>query len=234
MSDFYRFPHTPHLVWLGKDCPRDDKVLSTEEVRALLGSEVVVEEKLDGANLGFSVGADGSIRAQNRGSYLHKPYPAQFARLDDWLARHEDRLFDLLGEHLVAFGEWCAARHTLDYDALPDWWLMFDVYDRRELRFWSTSRRNALATKLGVVRVPRLHHGRTSLDQLRTWIATDHSHFRAGGIEGVVVRRENTDWLLDRAKLVHPGFTQAIGDHWRSRAIEWNRLDQAALTPLAL
>ncbi|NLZ78249.1 MAG: DNA ligase, partial [Gammaproteobacteria bacterium] len=27
MSDFFRFPHTPHIDWLGEGMPRDDKVL---------------------------------------------------------------------------------------------------------------------------------------------------------------------------------------------------------------
>lgn len=227
MSGFFRFPHTPHLAWLGKDSPRDDKVLSPDEAASLLSSEVVVEEKLDGANLGFSIGTDGSIRAQNRGSFLHRPFPAQFSRLDDWLECHQDRLFDLLGEHLIAFGEWCAARHTLAYDTLPDWWLLFDVYDRREGRFWSTRLRDELGASLEVQCVPALHRGRTDLNQLRAWLVADHSHFRDGGLEGVVVRREDPDWLFDRAKLVHPDFTQAIGEHWRSRAIEWNRLSPA-------
>ena len=66
-SDFFRFPHTPHLVWLGEGTPRDDKVLSHLEVNALLSADVVVEEKLDGANLGFSLSTDGGLRAQNRG-----------------------------------------------------------------------------------------------------------------------------------------------------------------------
>jgi hypothetical protein len=35
-SDFFRFPHTPHLAWLGNGSPRDDKVLSPHEVTALL------------------------------------------------------------------------------------------------------------------------------------------------------------------------------------------------------
>jgi len=30
-----------------------------------------------------------------------------------------------------------------------------------------------------------------------------------------------------RAKLARAEFTQAIGDHWRSRVIEWNRLSTA-------
>lgn len=227
VDDFFRFPHTPHLAWLGMDSPRDDKVLSADEANTLLSEQVVVEEKLDGANLGFSVGPDGAIRAQNRGSYLHAPFPAQFQRLDQWLALHEDGLFDALGEDLIAFGEWCAARHTLDYAALPDWWLLFDIYDRRAGRFWSTRRRDAWAAALQLATVPALRRGQTSLAELRNDLLTSESHYRAGGIEGVVVRREDDDWLLDRAKLVHPDFTQAIGEHWRHRLIEWNRLDTA-------
>ena len=67
MPDFFRFPHTPHLAWLGAGSPRDDKVLSAAQAQALLAGEVVVEEKLDGANLGFSLATDGELRAQNRG-----------------------------------------------------------------------------------------------------------------------------------------------------------------------
>ena len=75
---------------------------------------------------------------QNRGQYLNRPYGGQFTRLDEWLATREDELFDALGSHLMLFGEWCAAQHSLDYDTLPDWFMAFDVYDRREQRFWST------------------------------------------------------------------------------------------------
>ena len=35
-ADFFRFPHTPHLAWLGEGSPRDDKVLSPNEVTGLL------------------------------------------------------------------------------------------------------------------------------------------------------------------------------------------------------
>jgi len=66
MNDFFRFPHTPHIVWLGNGIPRDDKVLSPQEADTLLLYEVIVEEKLDGANLGISVSQEGYVRAQNR------------------------------------------------------------------------------------------------------------------------------------------------------------------------
>ncbi len=77
LTDFFRFPHTPHLAWLGEGSPRDDKVLSPDEVTALLAGDVVVEEKLDGANLGLSLAPDGSLRAQNRGQYLAQPHAGQ-------------------------------------------------------------------------------------------------------------------------------------------------------------
>ncbi len=71
--DFFRFPHTPHIVWLAEGVPRDDKVLSPQEVNALLSADVVVEEKLDGANLGFSLSPVGELRAQNRGPCCQRP-----------------------------------------------------------------------------------------------------------------------------------------------------------------
>ena len=78
VDDFFRFPHTPHLAWLGAGEPRDDKVLTPVEAGALLSDVVSVEEKLDGANLGFSLGSDGQLRAQNRGQYLSAPHAGQW------------------------------------------------------------------------------------------------------------------------------------------------------------
>ena len=36
MSDFFRFPSTPHIAWLGTGMPRDDKVLSVSQAADLL------------------------------------------------------------------------------------------------------------------------------------------------------------------------------------------------------
>ena len=123
------------------------------------------------------------------------------------------------------FGEWCAARHSLDYVALPDWFLLFDVYDRLESRFWSSARRNLLASSVGLVAVPQVAQGRQTVASLTTLVATCPSHYRQGALEGVIIRRESSQWCESRAKLVRADFTQAIETHWRKRAIEWNRVD---------
>lgn len=224
LNDFFRFPHTPHLAWLGSGSPRDDKVLSPSEVTNLLTDEVVVEEKLDGANVGLSLAPDGSVRAQNRGQYLTESHGGQFARLPAWLAQHSDSLHSILTPDIILFGEWCAARHSLDYAALPDWFLLFDVYDRFAGRFWSSSRRNTLAARLGLMTVPQVLNGKTTLTALTNLVATSSSNYREGPLEGVVIRRESSKWCEARAKLVRHDFTQAIDTHWRKRRLEWNRL----------
>ena len=210
MTDFFRFPQTPHLAWLGQGEPRDDKVLAPAQVADLLRAEVRVEEKMDGANLGFSLSPDGELRAQNRGQYLHTALALQ------------------VDAGLMLFGEWCAARHSLDYDQLPDWFVLFDVSERAAGRFWSSTRRNALAAECGLTTVPTLHQGQRSLADLKAMLSECPSRYRPGTLEGVVVRKEGADWCDARAKLVRSDFTQTITEHWSRRRLEWNQLDWSA------
>lgn len=224
MSEFFRFPHTPHLAWLAEGAPRDDKVLSPREVKSLLSGEVVVEEKMDGANVGLSLEPDGSLRVQNRGQYLEEPYSGQFSRMPDWLNQHRDSLCSKLTPELILFGEWCAARHSLNYVSLPDWFLIFDVYDRTTGRFWSSQRRNVLATSMGLTTVPQVLSGKVRVNDLIQLVETTSSRYRKGALEGIIIRRESLEWCEARAKLVRQDFTQSIDTHWRKRTLEWNRL----------
>lgn len=224
MTEFFRFPHTPHLAWLGAECPRDDKVLSSAEVSSFLAANVVVEEKLDGANLGISVGSTGTLRIQNRGQYLTNPYSGQFSRLASWLASREGILTEALGSNLILFGEWCAARHSIEYVKLPDWFLAFDIFDRVEDKFWSTARRDGFVRQLGLCPVPKVFEGSTTLERLQQLVIQGRSRFSSGPLEGVIIRRESSAWLELRTKLVHPAFIQSINEHWSRRRIAWNQL----------
>ena len=224
MRDFFRFPHTPHLAWLGKGAPRDDKVLAVQEANELLSQAVSVEEKIDSANLGFSLAPNGTVRAQNRGQYLTQPYTGQFSRLNAWLAMHQERMASALGHDLMLFGEWCAARHSVDYDALPNLFLAFDIFDRNNGRFWSAQRRNAWCGDVGIPTVPLLSTGKMTLPELRSLVTSQPCKYGRGKVEGVVVRYDRPEWLENRAKLVSPDFTQAIAEHRRHRSLVWNRL----------
>jgi len=223
MTDFFRFPHTPHLAWLGGGDLRDDKVLSPAEAASILADEVVIEEKVDGANLGFSVTEDGDLQCQNRGTYLSPELAhPQFGPLWPWLGPRRDSLVDALWPDLYLFGEWCLAVHSVRYDQLPDWFLGFDVYDRAAGLFWDTARRDDLLVRLQLSSVPRL--GKESLDLTRLKGFLGRSSLHAGAVEGVVVRREADGWTTDRAKLVNASFVQAIDTHWSRGPLVRNNL----------
>jgi ATP-dependent RNA circularization protein (DNA/RNA ligase family) len=231
MSDFYRFPHTPHLSWFKEGQPRDAKVLSQAKAGSLLAGELVVEEKVDGANLGFSTTEDMVLRIQSRGGYLDRNYAhPQFGPLWPWLAAREAQLVDALWPSLILFGEWCYAVHTVVYDRLPDWYLGFDIYDRAVGKFWDTARRDELLTKLQLHGVPRLGKNRFSLEQL-THFLSKTSFVGGSAIEGLVVRQESDGFTRCRAKLVRAEFFQAIDEHWSRRPMTHNKLTEAAETP---
>ena len=223
MTEFFRFPHTPHLAWLGADRPRDNKVLAPREVSDLLASDVIVEEKVDGANLGFSVDEDGTLRGQNRGSYLNLDAPqGQWKPLKRWLATRHRALAQALKPNLLLFGEWCYALHSVRYTRLPDWFLAFDVYDRQQGAFWSADRRTELAKRLDIQTVPELGRGHYDLARLKALLGK--SQVADGAAEGLYVRREVGGVLTARAKLVRAEFAQAIDEHWSKRRFEENQL----------
>ncbi|MDT4888413.1 hypothetical protein FQZ97_1249610 [compost metagenome] len=76
--------------------------------------------------------------------------------------------------------------------------------------------------------VPQVFCRRTSVKELIELVQNTPSHYRNGPLEGLVIRRESADWCEARAKLVRADFTQAIEQHWRRRAIEWNQVDYDA------
>lgn len=224
MSAFFRFPRTPHLVWLGPGKPRGDKVLSAEEAATLLAHDVVVEEKVDGANLGISVDEWGTVRAQNRGAFVALDGErGQFSPLGRWLRPRLTKLADALAPDLILFGEWCYAVHGVKYTRLPDWFLAFDVYDRARAEFWSAERRDALTATLGIASVPRLDFGRFGLSELVGMLG--QSRLAADGTaEGLYIRRDVGERLVFRAKLVRPEFVQAMDDHWSRKRLRTNTL----------
>lgn len=225
--EFFRFPRTPHLLWLGRNEPRDDKVLPAQEAADLLRGIVLVEEKIDGANVGISLSDAGDLRAQNRGAYIDRQtcHP-QFAPLFRWLRDRQHALADALGPDLILFGEWCYAVHSVQYTKLPDWFLAFDVYDRTRGEFWSAARRDTLVDAMGVSRVPTLGEGTFDLAGLLALMGASRVSTRPA--EGVYVRRSDETRLVARAKLVRPEFTQQIDAHWSGRTMEINQLASGA------
>lgn len=221
MTSFFRFPSTPYLVVPRGFDVRADKVLSAEERAQLLARTLRVEEKVDGQNLGISSSGD-ALLFQSRGSYVELG-GRHFQGLEAWIAPRAARINEALGTQLVLFGEWMAITHSVRYDRLPDWFLVFDVFDRDTEEFWPTALRDELAAELGLATTALIAEGRFSLDEL-----IDHTEERSGfgreAMEGVVLRAAEPGSSPSRAKLVRPDFVQHIDEHWTKGPQRRNRL----------
>jgi ATP-dependent RNA circularization protein (DNA/RNA ligase family) len=223
MSDtFFKFPSTPYLALIDEAGIREDKVMSEVERMAFLQREFVVEEKVDGANLGISFDSEGEIRAQNRGAHLTLPRVGQWKNLDAWLAPRIDALFSLLSDRYILFGEWCYARHSIWYEQLPDWFLGFDVYDKLTQKFLSSSRRNDFLKKANIAQVPMLASGCFTYAEIKNMLV--QSKLSSQPAEGLYLRTDMGEWLVDRAKLVCPIFMQSLEQHWSRSPITPNKL----------
>ena len=223
-QEIFKFPVTPHLAILGKTIIRDDKVMSRQEREEFLSHELVVEEKVDGANLGISFDDCGSVKFQNRGAYLESPFTGQWKKLPEWLSSKADLFLDVLNDQYILFGEWLYAQHSVYYDQLPDWFLGFDIFDKHERRFFSSQRRDSMFKKLGICQTPFMARGHFSIQRLSALFSK--SLVSVEPSEGLYLRYDDGDWLGQRAKLVRSKFVQSIEKHWTRSGIRPNRLRQ--------
>ncbi|MEW5848374.1 MAG: RNA ligase family protein [Myxococcota bacterium] len=158
MSTIHKYPRTPHLQ--GSRLQPGDEDLEAVPFRALEGRHLVVEEKLDGANVGVGFNAQGQLVLQSRGHFLGGGgRERQFDLLKTWATVHQARLFQVLGSRHLMYGEWLYAKHTVFYDELPHYFLEFDVLDKETGTFLSTPARRALLRGVPVTSVPVLHEG---------------------------------------------------------------------------
>jgi ATP-dependent RNA circularization protein (DNA/RNA ligase family) len=218
---FFKFPSTPHLIMLGGNSVRDDKVLSPENREAFLKNILIVEEKIDGANLGISFNAQGSLILQNRGSILSPPYSGQWKKLEGWLPPRLEILFDHLFDRYILFGEWCFAKHSVKYSRLPDYFLGFDIFDKENCQFFSLKRRNRTFEQMDISSVPFIRKGIFTLPQLEALMG--RSCFGPEQGEGIYLRYDEERWLKQRAKIVKAKFIQNIDIHWTRKTIIQNQ-----------
>lgn len=225
-----KFPRTRHLLDLG-GATRDDLVLTSEDLSRHFQLQVIVEEKIDGANLGISVSDTGELQAQNRSHYVCGNEQAQFSMLPTWLAERRDALLRVLvleedkgvPERFILYGEWMLAVHSIEYTHMPDWFIAFDMYDRLLLRFLTREELDARLYGSGIAQVPMLYQGVLEGEKMLKGFLELKSRFSPEmQVEGVVVRFSGGE----RGKVVRADFLPG-GDnvrHWSQNEVRRNRV----------
>ena len=248
IEPIHRYPRTHHLA--GSRLQPGDHDLTQVPLSELRGSYCVVEEKLDGANAGMSVGEDGRIRLQSRGHVLvggaREKHWDLFKR---WASAHAAALAARLDDDVTLYGEWLYAKHTIFYDRLPHYFLEFDIRDAGGA-FWSTARRREHLSGSPVASVPVIWEGicerPDKLPQLVARALYKSEHWRErlsllaplSGVddtdpsdlaEGLYVKVEDpeTRVVTGRYKWIRASFLTAVvesGTHWLARSIVPNQL----------
>ena len=153
-----KYPRTPHLA--GSRRQTGDEDLDDVPFAAVAGRVLTIEEKVDGANVGITFGTDGRLRLQSRGHVLAGgPQEIHFALFKRWASTHAAHFWSVLGSRYILYGEWLYAKHTIYYDALPHYFLEFDVLDTATELFLDTTRRQELLAGLPLCSVPVLKIG---------------------------------------------------------------------------
>lgn len=177
-----------------------------------LQDEVLVEEKLDGANVAVWCDDAGYLQVAGRGGPGALDRGRQLGRLRAWAAERADALHALLAAGHAMYGEWLWLEHTLSYTRLPDYLVVLDLWSPAA-GFADADERDRRVKPADLVVPPRLHTG-TICDVERLERLTRRSAFTNGPAEGAVLRREHADGRFDRCKWVRVEFQPRSNEAW--------------------
>lgn len=224
--DSPKYNRTFHFPW-SPGATNDDKIATS--VDRLIGVPIVITEKMDGSNTSLEL--DGCFARTHSGPPSHPSF-------DGLKALHAEQRWNI-PHNMQFFGEWCYARHSIEYTELPGYWLMFNVrnfnpqkvYTKMTDIYWESWKSVELWAGLWEVpTVPVLFKG-TVKDEKELKELTESfmkQPSACGGIrEGVVVRI--ADDFLDSEfsecvmKCVRANHVQT-SEHWKDQEIIRNKL----------
>ncbi len=248
-----KYPRTPHIE--GSRLQPGDEDLSQVPFSQIAGRHIVIEEKIDGANTAVSFTPQGELRLQSRGHFLTGGYREKHYNLfKQWATVQRDLLWRALGCRYVMYGEWLYAKHSIYYDALPHYFMEFDVLDRETGRFLDTPSRREITGGMPVCSAAVLAEGQFDAvsDVLKylgdsRYITPDHiEHLRQATqregldadricretdarstMEGLYIKVEENGEVTERVKFVRGTFLQVVEasqTHWLERPIVPNGL----------
>ncbi len=226
-TPIFRYPRIPHISRFPQvkdfdsghpyDGFHEEVAQHVIEYSLALGTWVI-EEKMDGRNLGIGVDDWGEAYLQSRGARLNKKKRhKEWGPLLEWFNIRKKEFAKYLWPNLMLFGEWMYSEASMygsekgiKYVDLPDMFLAFDVYDIDAGLFYSVEQRDELVDVIGLDLVPRISTGGT--DVVTVYMHIGRSKYAAGPMEGVVARSYDGS---HRFKMLNPDLmipTAAVTD----------------------
>lgn len=233
-GQFVKYPRTPHLF--GSKGTDDDKHMGEDEsLRFIAEKSLIIEEKLDGTNVGIHFQSDGEMVLQCRGHLITEGMHPQYDLFKQWAAVKRTALEDRLADQFILSGEWLYARHSVHYRQLSHYFFEFDIYDKQSESFLTLVQRLKLLEGSGIETVPVVRTGKIKRDDLESLIGPSRfdSQFenpvtkRTDNLmEGLYLRTEADGVVSGRAKFVRPEFVEKVkqSTHWQHQSMVPNLL----------
>jgi hypothetical protein len=189
-------------------------------VDTLLDVPLIITEKMDGSNT--SLEAEGCFARTHSGVPTH-------ASFDGLKALHAS-LKCHINHGLQLFGEWCYAKHSIEYSELPGYFLLFNMRDL-EYNEWAAWKDVEIwAGVLDIPTVPVLFQGQVSSEKELKELTESFMNQPSvcGGIrEGVVIRLAQSflddNFSTSVMKCVRANHIQTT-EHWKNQEIVRNKL----------
>jgi hypothetical protein len=221
--DSPKYNRTFHVPW-SPGGTNDDK---RAEHAVFVGLDIVITEKMDGSNT--SLETDACYARTHSGPPNHPSFDA--------LKAMHATIKHKIPSGFQLFGEWCYAQHSIAYNELPGYFMLFNVRDLTKTfegqpnpSWLSWDEVEMWAEEIGVPTVPVLYKGKVwSEDELRRLTNSFMNQpSMCGGIrEGVVIRlaSEFVERSFDYAvlKCVRANHVQTT-EHWKDQEITKNKL----------
>lgn len=214
-----KYNRTFHVPWsLGST--NDDKIANN--IEGLLNTPIVVTEKMDGSNT--SLETFGCYARTHSG-------PPDHPSFDGLKALHATVKLKI-PDNFQLFGEWCFAKHSISYEKLPGYFLLFNVrfLSKNQFKWASWEEVEMWAEEIEVPTVPVLFQGKvSSFHEMKELVDIFMNQPSCcGGIrEGVVIRVAHEfldeDFYKYCLKCVRANHVQT-SDHWRNQEIVRNKL----------
>ncbi|CAE6464253.1 unnamed protein product [Rhizoctonia solani] len=225
-----KFPRTTHILDLGAATSDDivENPLAATPILIRADEIVVITEKIDGANLGFSLSPLRELRVQNRSHYVNSQDHPQFRKLDSWISSHRDNLYAVLDrdpafpERYILYGEWMAATHSIPYANLGDLFYAFDLFDRATNTFASRKVLEATLIDTSIRLTPIICTDKAiPTNEILVKMVQQESRFYPGPVEGIYLKVETELIVRQRGKVVRADFI-AGNEHWSKGEMRWN------------
>lgn len=211
-SKYVKYPRTYFVPW-GDKTTKDDKKLANDD--HFIGKRVVCTVKMDGENTTMY---PDYIHARSINSGSH---PTRNRVKELW-----SQIGYQLSEDERICGENLYAKHSIKYENLPSYFMVFSHWEGNTCLSWEETVFNAQVLELDVV--PVIYEGIYDRDKI---IELYEKNFKGGSCEGYVIRLADSfeygQFRKSVMKFVEPEFRQKVNSshgHWISQKIEPNEL----------